>query len=422
MQNSFVQLHGSGFIAGSQVLWNGTPITVISSTSASLTAQIPDSSMTTPNVGMLAVVNPSPGGGTSAGLPLSIVGLANNGVMTVGLIGKYIVWDPVNAQIYVNTLASDGNSGGKLQPLDPTTGAVGSPVSVGDNPWVFAVSVNSKYLYVGRFGTHDIQRFILPGINPDITISLGADPLFGPYYPGDIEPAPFADSTIAVAKIFPTLSPPAAGIAIYDDASQRPSYLCVPNANVPCMGMDMLNGSEDSIQWNEDGSQIYVGGTYIEPAGDFLKADVTQSGFGAYTNYPELFGKAIASITYDPTTGYVYADSGPVVDPASGTLIGNFNAYDFVIPDGAHGIIYFLWLPLGSPSESTWTLSSFDIRTFAPISSVQISNIVGFPEQFIRWGTDGLAILSWEQASEGTPAVGSIYLLHTSALSVQTRK
>ena len=63
---------GSGFVAGSTVHWNGVPRATAFVTGTQVTASILDSDIAAPGAAQITVVNPAPGGGTSAALSFNV--------------------------------------------------------------------------------------------------------------------------------------------------------------------------------------------------------------------------------------------------------------------------------------------------------------------------------------------------------------
>jgi DNA-binding beta-propeller fold protein YncE len=63
---------GSGFIAGSEVLWNGQPLSTTFATSSTLQATLPATLLTEPGTSAVAVRSPAPGGGTSNALAFAV--------------------------------------------------------------------------------------------------------------------------------------------------------------------------------------------------------------------------------------------------------------------------------------------------------------------------------------------------------------
>src|SRR5271169_3134471 len=56
---------GDGFVSGSTVYWNGTPLATTFVTSSKLTATVPAADLSAPNTATITVISPAPGGGTS---------------------------------------------------------------------------------------------------------------------------------------------------------------------------------------------------------------------------------------------------------------------------------------------------------------------------------------------------------------------
>ena len=61
-----VTIHGSGFVPGSTVDWDGTPLTTTYVSPTSVTAQLPGTDTANATTGIITVVNAGPGGGTTS--------------------------------------------------------------------------------------------------------------------------------------------------------------------------------------------------------------------------------------------------------------------------------------------------------------------------------------------------------------------
>ena len=70
-------VNGSGFVSGSQVLWNGSTRATAYVSSTSLSAQILATDVSSPGSASVSVENPAPGGGTSAVLTFTINPIPN---------------------------------------------------------------------------------------------------------------------------------------------------------------------------------------------------------------------------------------------------------------------------------------------------------------------------------------------------------
>ena len=66
-------VNGTGFVSGSVVKWNGSPLTTHFVNSSQLTATVPAGNVATAGTPSITVLNPSPGGGPSNVAYLEIV-------------------------------------------------------------------------------------------------------------------------------------------------------------------------------------------------------------------------------------------------------------------------------------------------------------------------------------------------------------
>ncbi len=209
------------------------------------------------------------------------------------------------------------------------------------------------------------------------------------------------------------------GVVIYDDAVARANALCgwIQSGCTYSNGTGI--GLYDSIQWNSTGTEMFAANN--EDTGfDFYTVPVSSSGFGKVTDYGGLAGGFGQNIHYDAKTGYVYDDNGSIIDPASGSKVGTFAASGLMVPDGANGKAYFIGQSNSSYGSGTYTIESFDINKFVPISTLTVKNVVGTPTHFIRWGTNGLAFTT-ENSTYGSTATGAVYLVSGPIVSQSVR-
>jgi len=219
-----VTLTGSNFISNSEVVWNSTKLNTTYVSPTSLTAYLPPSVVAVAGAETLTVVNPAPGGGTSAGVQFT-VGATTLTTATVPVIANDIAWDPVNQRLYLSLIGSTMTNGTSIQSLDPTTGTLGTPVSVGAAPDRLAVSANSKYLYVALDDGYTppgwtstvaggfVMPVSLPGLVKGNVFFLGFDPkgIDGSYFAMEIAPSPGSDDTVAVVRGSTSVAPAEVG-------------------------------------------------------------------------------------------------------------------------------------------------------------------------------------------------------------------
>ena len=92
-----------------------------------------------------------------------------------------IVYDAGTDRIYA---AVAGNPG-SIVPINPD-GSQETPIQVGIDPVRLAVSSDGQYLYVGLDGQPAVQRVNLATRTVELTILLGSDSFFGPWYAEDM--------------------------------------------------------------------------------------------------------------------------------------------------------------------------------------------------------------------------------------------
>ncbi|HEU5092281.1 MAG TPA: hypothetical protein VFT30_06325, partial [Nitrospira sp.] len=184
--------------------------------------------------------------------------------------------------------------------------------------------------------------------------------------------APANPGTIAVARHLGNVSPPQAGVAIFDNGVQRPN-----------VGPSNLSGA-DYLAFSASASKLYGN----DPLGGIQTFTLDASGVTlGSTVAPSVFGKIKFS------NGLIFTSGGHVVNPETGSVLGTFpnvitaNASAFV-PDTSVGRAYYLTF---GQDSGTVNIKVFDINTFLPLGSLNISGVGGNPTSLIRWGANGLA-------------------------------
>jgi hypothetical protein len=384
---SAFSVSGSGFTASSTVLWNNSARQTEFMPDGTLQAFISTSDIATVGSAQVTVSNPSPGGGISNSLLFTI---ANGGfaVTAVSQVANDLAWDPVNQVIYLSISSTASTNANSIAVLNPTTGTIVSSQPAGSDPNVLAVSGDSSYLYVGLDSQASVRRFVLPSLTPDISYALGANASNAPYSAVDLQVAPSAPHTTAVA--LGDYGPPPmsggpleadGGIKIYDDATPR--TVTVPGYNA---GGDEFG----SLQWGLNANVLYSAAE--DNSGDFFY-DVTVSSTGVVLNSDNTgtIDNLFRRIHFDAGTKLIYVDDGQVLDPSTGLQAGIFDAAGLMVPDSTLNAAFFLGQTDTYSGTSVWTIESFDLTHFTPVNSITFPNIVGNPLRLIRWGQNGLA-------------------------------
>jgi hypothetical protein len=285
---------------------------------------------------------------------------------------------------------------------------LGSSISTGSEAGKLAVSTDGTYIYAGINDAGSVHRYTLPALQSDIDIPLGSNS-YGPYYAIDVEVEPGSSHSVAVSRGVKAISPrELGGIVIYDDAVARPQ-------SVPGTGPGP--GPIDSLLWNPNGQSLY--GLDTETTGSPLYLmSVSSAGVQLQTG-PSATGFLGNYLHFDSTTGYLYSDTGKVINPATNAVIGSFSfnatqggfsTNPIMVPDGKLNIAYFLGQPVWGFTQGSYVLEAYDLTHFTFLGAIALPNISGTPSKMSRWGSNGLAILTGDPYGNGAAGDG-VYLI-----------
>jgi hypothetical protein len=127
-------------------------------------------------------------------------------------------------------------------------------------------------------------------------------------------------------------------------------------------------------------------------------------------------------IHFDSGTGLLFSDSGVItnpVGPAQVAKLGNGAGILLVTDDGLKRIFvlrYTNGLNGSGQDAISYTLDIFDLNTQTLLNSIVIPDVLGYPRQMARWGTNGLVFGTSGSFSATGPA-GALYVLQGSAIS-----
>ncbi len=372
------------FNASSVVEWNGSPRPSSLYSPGQLQVQINASDVATAGYAQVSVINPGPGGGTSVA-EFQILYQPT----IVNQVTNDLVWDPLNQVIYISVPSAAATHANQVCILNPVTATMVTCQTAGSEPDVLAISDDSQYLYVGEDGTGTVQRFILPGLVPDITYSLGNYGNGVPYFALDLQVAPGAPHTTAVTLGAPVDPAAQGGIMIFDDSTPRP--ISTPGDGYAGGGVFA------SIQWGSDSTALYAANS--ETTGyDFYTLTVSSSGVALDQDYPSVFWNP-GRIHYDSGSGLVYSDDGfHAVNPSTGLPAGIFEGGGSMAPDSTLNTVFILSQYIFQ-GNSNYTIDLFDMTHYVPVTRIPFSTPSGISRlgQFLRWGSTGLAINDTEQ-------------------------
>ena len=291
-------------------------------------------------------------------------------IRRISLRTNDLVYSPTLNKLYASVPSSVGSGGNSIKTIDPATGAIDSSVFVGSEPNRLAISDNGQSLYVNLDGAFSIRRFDASTQTAGLEFSVGQDNFFGRYAISDLAVAPGNPNLVAVARQHLGVSPPQAGVAVFDNGVQRPNT-----------GPGHSLGS-DFLAFSASESTLYGSGF----SSGLKTLTVDASGVSVSFSSSLNFGGRIKF-----SNNLIFSSSGRVVNPVTDTLLGTFTGTtsDAFVPDTSAGRVYFV--TQDPQSSSNLILRAFSIDTFLLVGSLTIPGVVGQPTSLVRWGANGLA-------------------------------
>jgi hypothetical protein len=334
-------------------------------------------------------------------------------VNSLDLAGLAMAWDPVGGLLYVGTAEYDGAYPNSIVAVDGNTGSIVKTQKVGSDPDLLSVSAMGQYLYVAYAGSTNMTQLPLPGLESPLTWTLSNPSSSSVYWAGDMKAAPESAHTTAVT-LFNLESTPdeTGGVVVYDDNVERPQFVQGFGSSVNIYD-NVAWGSTDQILTAACSSGC-LSNTPVSPLYEF---QVSQTGAALLATGTAPFSQG--EIHSDFGTGLIYSDDGNVADPKTQAIVGNYDASGLVAPDSSLSRVFILGQTQAQANTNSFTIVSFNQKTFSLVSSITLDNIVGSPIQLARWGNSGLAVLTINNDS-GSP--GLLYLVQDAAFvsSAQT--
>src|SRR5579862_211519 len=381
---------GSGFSSASTVSLNGNPLATSLSSPTQLVATVPAAKLANMGWAAIAVTNAAPGGGTSAALPLTVYS-----VITLGV--NRIVYDPYSRNIMASVGSGSSQvTGNSILAITPETGSIGTPVSIGSQPTNMALTDDGQILYAILAGSQSVARFNMLTQQAQYTYSVPSIPnADGIQSLRGVAAQPGTENTVALDL------GSWAGNAIFDFDPVNQTAAIRGQASGPYSGscIQFLDAG-DLLAFDTDTS----GAT-------FDHYTVTSAGF-TYYNYSQFTESTLVDFgCFALSGGLAFANGGGVANPATspatqlgifkGQTGGQFSTSQNVAPDTSLGEVFFVenGEDYGAPPPAQ-SITSFSPSTFLPESSLPIdmtategSNSFSIVD-LIRWGQDGLAILT----------------------------
>ena len=141
-------------------------------------------------------------------------------VRKIALKANDIIYSPSTNMLYASVGSSVGTGGNTITPVDPSTGETGTPVFIGSEPNLLAISDDGNTMYAALDGAFSVRRFEVQTQTPGLQFPVGADNFHGIYVVNDLAVAPGEPGTVAVVRYYRGTSPPEAGVAVFENGVQ----------------------------------------------------------------------------------------------------------------------------------------------------------------------------------------------------------
>jgi trimeric autotransporter adhesin len=388
-------VNGSGFNVTSAVNLGATALTTTYVSSTQLTALVPASTIANYGWAPITVSNPSPGGGASSILPLTIYG-------TVNVPASSILFDPYGQSIYATIPGSaTGITGNSVVAINPFTGTIGTPIPIGSQPTVMAESGDGNDLYVSLTGANSVAQFDLVHQQFLQTITFSGQPTgYSTTGATFLSVMPGVDTTLAVS-----FSGTDGIMDITGNVGKfRPNF---GGSSFPTFG---------------DATHLYTYDTYSSGA-QFYRYSINSNGL-TLIDGTTLKGLGGFSGGFQSGNGLIYGQGGGIINPLTTppSQIQTLPLVDFYGSGSLGGGVGvaadpslqkdFLLLE-NFAGTSAYGLVRYDLNTFLPESFLPMPagvSGIGASLSMLRFGQDGIALLSNNSSGLSTPVVQLILL------------
>jgi hypothetical protein len=357
------------------------------------------------------VVNPTPGGGTSVGTTLTRYNVVN-------LNAAFLAAPPGSGLVYASIPSSATIDPNTVVPITPTTGILGKPIPVGNNPSLLAASGDGHYLFVVANGAQTVQRINVFTKTVDRTFPFPANNCnyCGTLSASDIKAVPGSPQEVLVSFLgYGNFN---GEIALYNDTGLV-NYVptgadtsLIPESFALAGNPLTIYSLPFTIVQNPFFNSVTIGTAGLQ---------YTPPGLGNYGGNNTTGAQVVSDGTL------LYTNSGEVWSPATKTQVGSFpvttyNATSYpnlhsLIMDAASGHIFVIGDQPYGGSSASMVLSAYGQKSLALTGALALPQVQQ-PEatSLIRWGSSGFAFL----ASGVDPFGQQVFLLTTSLVGAVT--
>ncbi len=290
-------------------------------------------------------------------------------VRTLELHAHDLVWHAASGRLLASAAADAGSRANAIVPIDPESGALGSPTPLGGEPFELALSDEGSRLYAGLDSIGAVQPVALPGLVPAAPWPLPSDTAGGTLHAGDLVVQPGSPDVVAVAlhsipvRDFPT----GAGVVIFDSGVLRPAYTTAP--------ADRIVFAEPGVLYGQFGAPVHE---------LFWRMQVDEQGVRVVDEHERAIEGWLGGEIH-VVGGRLYSSFGRVLEPSRPSYYGTYAMVEQttdVAVDLAAGLVYFL-------EENG--VGIYDLAHFVRLAEIPVPELATDRSSLVLWRTGHLA-------------------------------
>ena len=281
-----------------------------------------------------------------------------------------LAYNSSNQTLLASVAGPMGSLSNSLVILDAGSCALQTYLPLANTPGQLALSSDDQSVYAALVNTGAVSQISLASGLPVQTFSLGTTPGLNA---GDLQAVPGQPNSVAVSvnQYYYNSS-----VTIYDQGVPRPQ----------AVGPGQF-ASTYPIRFGASANILYS----ILPL-DLRTISVDSAGTHLVRENSQLVPDYSTAFEYDG--GLLYFQSGRVVNPITQTFAPSFPVSGAVAPDSANGLIYFATTSGYMPFSEQVTIRAFPLNSTNELWSVPLPVAAGSLIQFLKLGTNGLAVLT----------------------------
>jgi hypothetical protein len=393
-----ITVTGTSFSPGSTVVLGSTTLSTTYTSATTLTATVPATQLVNMGWLPLTVSSPTPGGGVSNSVPLTVYSVLSIGV-------NHVLYDPYSRKLMASVSTGSSTTEGKsLVAITPETATVGTSIPLTNIPTKLALSQSGQTLWLGNSTAASIVRYdMLTGATDTITVPTTLNPVYYPSYPMEIAVQPGTENTLAMG-----VGTYYYGTGIFDYSTTTRTLTARSNI-VSYNSFTCLNFLDASTLFaTSDSTSI---SSYTVNSSGLVASTPAVSTLNRFNCFRIARGKAFASAggVAQLTSGGGITQIGSFTLPAQYYSYNSNGGASVAAPDVSLGQT-FLPAYTGTSTYSNYQdgIISYDNGNYLRTGSIglNLSTIEGSTsfaiQDLVRWGQDGLALVT---------STGHIYLV-----------